>query len=256
MRRIEKGAGRSPPFRALRVAVRKLLMQTRIGRRVWWRGRGVPHEIGFWSSWFEQKGGRWADDYARRTGSEIVIEDPLVVDALAARERTSISIIDVGAGPITQLGTSYPGKEVTVTPVDPLADHYDELLTRFRINPPVRTLKCAGEDLLARFPAESFDIAYAVNSVDHSHDPMAIIRNMLGVVKRDGLVVLRHARNEGEYERYVGLHQWNFDVVDGRLVLWNNAVRHDVTDALRGRARVDAWLESREVLARLEPQSS
>ena len=62
-----------------------------------------------------------------------------------------------------------------------------------------------------------------VNSLDHSADPFTIISNMVGLVRPGGIVLLRHKRNEGESARYGGLHQWNFDVVDDSLIVWNNA---------------------------------
>jgi 2-polyprenyl-3-methyl-5-hydroxy-6-metoxy-1,4-benzoquinol methylase len=101
------------------------------------------------------------------------------------------------------------------------------------------------------FGSRRFDIAYAVNSLDHSADPFTIISNMAAVVRPGGIVLLRHKRNEGESARYGGLHQWNFDVVDGSLLLWNNAVEVDVGSALEGRALTTAWISEGEVVARL-----
>ena len=74
---------------------------------------------------------------------------------------------------------------------------------------------------------------------------------MVEVVRPGGLVLLRHKRNEGESARYGGLHQWNFDVVDDRLRLWNDGAEVDVGSALKGRALTTAWLEDNEVVARL-----
>jgi hypothetical protein len=64
-------------------------------------------------------------------------------------------------------------------------------------------------------------------------------------------VLLRHKRNEGESARYWGLHQWNFDVVDDSLLVWNNAVEVNVGSALEGRAVTTAWISDGEVIARL-----
>src|SRR4029453_8859818 len=97
--------------------------------------------------------------------------------------------------------------------------------------------------LLEHFGAQRFDLVYANNSLDHSTDPFVIISNMVGVVRRGGRVILRHARNEGETQRYEGLHQWNFDVVDNDLVVWNNAVQVNVSRELRDRAAVESWID-------------
>jgi SAM-dependent methyltransferase len=209
----------------------------------------------FWQAWFEREGGRWADDYRKRLEADAPIDDPLVTARLAKLEQREVSILDVGAGPITKLGTSYPGKAVSVVAVDPLADQYARLLRNHGIDPPVRTIKCHGERLLKRFAPHTFDIAFAVNSVDHSYDPIRIIRNMVAVVKPVGVVLLRHVRNEGERQAYYGPHQWNFDVEEGRLVLWNARGRTNVGDELEPGARVEAWIEGDQALARIYPGS-
>jgi SAM-dependent methyltransferase len=162
-----------------------------------------------------------------------------------------MSIVDVGAGPATSLGYRYPGKTLTIVPVDPLADEYERLLHEAGLDPPIRTIRVAGEDLLEHFGPRTFDIAYAVNSLDHSADPFRIISNMVGVVRPGGVVLLRHKRNEGESARYDGLHQWNFDVVDDSLLVWNNASEVNVGSALWGSALATAWISEDQVLARL-----
>jgi hypothetical protein len=51
--------------------------------------------------------------------------------------------------------------------------------------------------------------------------------------------------------RYGGLHQWNFDVVDDTLLVWNGAVKVNVGAALEGRAVMTAWISEHEAIARL-----
>ena len=46
----------------------------------------------------------------------------------------------------------------------------------------------------------------------------------------------QHRRNEAQHQLYHGLHQWNLDCVDGRLVIWNPKARHDVHEHFAGRA--------------------
>jgi len=179
------------------------------------------------------------------------ISDPVMQRELDRHPTEHVSILDVGAGPLTSLGYRYPGKTLSIVPVDPLADEYDRLLRDARLVPPIRTIRVAGEDLPGHFGPQKFDIAYACNALDHSADPLRIISNMVAVVRPGGVVVLRHKRNEGEQARYGGLHQWNFDVADGRLLLWNKAGVVDVGSALEGRAVVTAWVSGNEAIARL-----
>jgi SAM-dependent methyltransferase len=206
-----------------------------------WREKGVSHELEFWRRWFETRGYLWPDDYRRRLDVDAPLEEPLIVDRLPQVDADPVAILDVGAGPLTCLGKRYPGRSLAIVPVDALADEYDRLLAEFGVEPPVRTELCPGEELLDRFRPDTFDLAYARNSLDHSYDPVTILRNMLAVVKPGGFVVTRHVRTEGEHQSYSGLHQWNFDLEDGRCVLWGKATKHDVAEAVGDSASVEAF---------------
>ena len=227
-------------------------MHSGLGRRLWWRSR-TSSEVDFWAGWLVGAPGteQWASDREARLDPDTTIRDPLVRAELERNPAEEVSILDVGAGPVTRLGYRYPGKKLTIVPVDPLADEYDRLLRDAKLDPPIRTVRVAGEALAEHFGSRRFDIAYATNSLDHSADPLTIISNMGAVVRAGGVVLLRHKRNEGDSARYGGLHQWNFDVVDDGLVVWNNAVQVNVGTALEGRAVTTAWISGGEVVARL-----
>jgi SAM-dependent methyltransferase len=235
-----------------RTLPRRVLVHWGLGRRLLWRAR-TKSEVEFWADWLLGAPGteQWATDRELRLAPDTEIRDPLVRGELERMPAEEISILDVGAGPLTILGYRYPGKTLTIVPVDPLADQYDRLLRDAHLEPPIRTLAVPGEALLEHFGRHRFDIAYATNSLDHSADPLSIISNMVSVVRPGGTVLLRHKRNEGESARYGGLHQWNFDVVDGELLVWNNAVEVNVSTALEGRATTAAWVAEHEVIARL-----
>jgi SAM-dependent methyltransferase len=61
--------------------------------------------------------------------------------------------------------------------------------------PPVRTRRCDSERLLDMFEPDSFDVAYASNTLDHSYDPLRAIRQMIAVVRPGGIVLLQHFPN-------------------------------------------------------------
>jgi SAM-dependent methyltransferase len=227
-------------------------MRSGLGRRLWWRTR-TSSEVDFWAGWLVGAPGteQWASDRESRLDPDTEIRDPLVREELERNPAEEVSILDVGAGPVTWLGYRYPGKKLTIVPVDPLADEYDRLLRDAKLDPPIRTIRVAGEALAEHFGSRRFDIAYATNALDHSADPFTIISNMVAVVRTGGVVLLRHKRNEGESARYGGLHQWNFDVVGDGLVVWNEVVQVNVGSALEGRATTTAWISEGEVIARL-----
>jgi SAM-dependent methyltransferase len=231
---------------------RRALMHSGLGRRLWWRTR-KSSEVDFWAAWLIGAPGteQWTSDRESRLAPDTEIRDPVMRAELERNPAEEISILDVGAGPVTALGFRYPGKKLTIVPVDPLADEYERLLRDARLDPPIRTMRVAGEELPEHFGSRRFDIAYAVNALDHSADPFTIISNMVAVVRPGGIVLLRHKRNEGESARYGGLHQWNFDVAGDSLLVWNNAVEVNVGSALEGRAVTKAWISHGEVIARL-----
>jgi SAM-dependent methyltransferase len=209
---------------------------------------GLDYEVTFWERWLETQGAEWPEDFARRVADVQPVTDGLLLECLSRLEVDPIAVLDVGAGPISLVGTLAPGKTIRLTAVDPLAEKYARLLSNAGIHPRVPTERCDGERLLEKFERGSFDVAYARNCVDHSYDPILVIESMLGVVRPGGFVVLEHWANEGERENYSGLHQWNFDLKHGKLLLWNASSRRDVGSSLQTPALAwfnrdhDGWL--------------
>ncbi len=198
-----------------------------------WR-RGLPGEVAFWENVIRTDGADWPDDYRHRFTAGAEIDEPLILDRLPLIAAPRVSILDVGAGPASSLGSALGGRELELVAVDPLADEYDRLLARHGVEPPVRVLACRGEDVLARFGPDRFDFVYARNSIDHSADPARVVRNMLLLARPGGFVILRHWRNEGLKAEYEELHQWNVDLADGELVLWNARHRHTLSELAHG----------------------
>jgi 2-polyprenyl-3-methyl-5-hydroxy-6-metoxy-1,4-benzoquinol methylase len=201
-----------------------------------WRD-GRSSEVEFWDQWFETKGLEWPDEFRRRFDPTTLLEEPLP-GLLPQVASGTLQILDVGAGPLTRLGYVLPGREVKITPVDALADYYDELLLKNGLIPPVRTQWCDGEALATRFAKDTFDLAVAINSLDHTYEPHQIISTMVDLVKPGCYVFLRHFRNEAVRENYVGMHQWNFDATPEGAIIWNPDVRFNLSESLREKADV------------------
>ena len=106
------------------------------------------------------------------------------------------------------------------------------MLDRVGVEPPVRTTQCESEKLTEVFGTNAFDLVYARNTLDHSYDPVKAIRSMIDVVKPGCHALLEHAQNEAEEENYMGMHQWNLSVDDGRFYVWRPGTRIDVAEAL------------------------
>jgi SAM-dependent methyltransferase len=185
---------------------------------------GIADEVAFWQHWLDTGGGQWPQDYANRMDPAFPLQPSIArwLDSAAARVR----ILDVGAGPVTYVGSHWEGHEVELVAVDALASRYDQL--RFPKAPPVRTLQCDTERLTDMFAPGEFDFTNARNTLDHSYDPVECIRQMLRVTRPGGHVGLWHFTNEAERENYVGLHQWNFAVEGDDMSIWNRAERHSL----------------------------
>lgn len=195
---------------------------------------GLPDEVAFWEDWLAGKT-RYAEDRALRLSSGRPF--PWWAKPLIPGNPGRIRVLDVGAGPVTAMGDTWDRKTITVVPVDPLAKEYDAVLRKYAITPPVKTLYGLGESLVEQFGRESFDFAYACNCLDHAVDPVACYQQMLAVLKPGCSLVTFHEANEAEHQNYEGLHQWNFSVREGRLLVWNHEGEHDVVDQCPEAAR-------------------
>lgn len=203
---------------------------------------GIAEEAGFWQAWIGARGGQWRDEFAFRMdpASPLRADMSAVVDAIG---RPEIDVLDVGAGPATLVGKRHPVSRLRITAVDPLADEYNRRLDAAGVAPPVRTSWCHGELLLERFARGTFDLAIAINSLDHAYDPPTIILNMLEVVRPGGFVYLIHGQNEAVRASHDSLHQWNFDLRDGAFVLWTPEMLVNLSALLGAHGEVKAWLE-------------
>ncbi len=211
------------------------------GSELW--ERDVPAEVEFWREYLETHGSKWPEEYAKRVDPQAPLDEPLIRDRLERFDTDVVSILDVGAGPLTILGKTDPAHTIEITPVDPLAEHYDRALADAGIEPIVRTLKGSGEDLVATFGSDRFDVAYARNSIDHSVNPLEIIRGMVEVVRPGGFVALRHYQEEAASTGWMQLHQWNFKVEDGELIIWGRDQSHNVTRELADQVTVECRVD-------------
>jgi SAM-dependent methyltransferase len=168
----------------------------------------------------------------------------------------NVTILDVGSGPLTSVGKTWPGKRISVVAIDPLADDFLRILRDSGLDPPVLPIACAGEEIVEKFGTQAFDVAFAENALDHSADPLLVLENMLKTINPSGRVALTHYRNEGERNGYLGMHFWNLDCRDGHFLVWNRTVSHDVTARLEDRFETECWTseDDRNVYCLVRPR--
>jgi 2-polyprenyl-3-methyl-5-hydroxy-6-metoxy-1,4-benzoquinol methylase len=184
------------------------------------RSEGTRMEIRFWEKWIENKGGQYKEDFKKRISSRKEVEWPHS-EIIRLLNLPSVSILDVGSGPITRMGYVLQGAKFTITACDPNAGIYNEILRKNNIVPPIESVFAEGEKLSEIFSGP-FDYITSTNALDHSENPNACIHEMIKLISSNGAIYLQHRINEGAYEAYRGYHKWNISKTDDdSFVIWN-----------------------------------
>jgi SAM-dependent methyltransferase len=213
---------------------------------------GIDYEIGFWGEWMRSKGGKWASDFTGRMDPERPI-DPALFEGMDTSGTPKV--LDVGAGPATYFGYKLNGRQIELSACDPLAPQYAKMAKENGVTWPVATVSGFAEDLGAFYPRGHFDLVVCRNALDHSFDPVRGIEEMLLVLKLGGRVNLIHYANEAEGGNYVGFHQWNFDVVNDRPIVWNKTHHVDLIERFGNCADITCNKTERWVRFRFDKKS-
>lgn len=200
---------------------------------------GFQEELDYWVEWFETKGtcqDIFPTEYRDRLDPLLSLQPEFI--QLMPPDRQTITILDVGAGPLTHVGKIHGNVGLQIIPVDALAREYDELLEKFGIVPPIRTQYGQAEELGTLFDADSFDIVCFRNSLDHCISPFRALVAALTVTRPQGYVFLQHEEFEGRKAQYSGLHQWDLYMSEGSFLVSGKGVTTNVSSLLTGMAKV------------------
>lgn len=198
---------------------------------VW--ANGLVEELAFWERVLTQGDKDYPEaDRARRDPTT-----PLQPDLIRLLpDKSKVRILDVGAGPMTVVGKVWPGHEVEIVPIDPLAKEYNAILDRLGNVPPVRTRY--GDAEIGAVDLGPFDLVYARNSLDHGWDPVVAIRRLLMFYAP--VMRLEHVERVATKERHHGLHQWDLYQDAQHLVLEGYGAKHRLlADEIETR---DGWV--------------
>lgn len=124
-------------------------------------------------------------------------------------------VLDFGAGPFSTLVYLHKAALAEVTAVDTLSDEYRVLLESHGIAWPLIPQRASGETLSDRFGAESFDIVFVSNALDHTQAPALTWMNLFQVTRVGGVLAHRHAIREASHEHWDQLHQFDLFPRDG-----------------------------------------
>ena len=183
------------------------------GRNTPWH-RGLTDELAFWDRWLCDAG---TPGFRFRTDPESMLQ-PWIECRLDAG-RSVHRILDVGSGPLSVIGRKSSVGAIEVTCCDPLAHGYIALLARHQVLNQHSIVAVAAETLSSHFPDGHFDIAFSNNAIDHSQDPIKVLREMALVTRVGGVIIIQVAVNEGKRGSYTGLHQWDCAMEGGRFTI-------------------------------------
>jgi len=175
----------------------------------------LPWEAAYWEKVCQNLQNEDSEDYKMARDPDSKLQDFFL--KYINKSQSAVKILDVGAGPLTRINKKCDLAKIEITAVDPLADNYNEMLDKYKIQPLVRTQKCDGEKLSEKFPVNSFDITYSRNALDHSYDPVKCIEEMVKVTKSQHFIIIQIHENEACHLDYATIHQWNFSIRNEKL---------------------------------------
>jgi len=200
--------------------------------------QGKKEEIAFWRGIISGADRRYHSNFLNRIRAEQPFT-PWLIGLIRTSAPENSKILDIAAGPVTQLGWEYRGKRLDITAIDVLADEYNALLDEYGLKPPVRTGKGEAEQLAQIFPPNTFDLIHIRNALDHCYDPVKVVAGALAILKPGAVFVVQSNINEAKQEKYIGLHQWNVDAENGELIFWRPGDRIRLNERFSGAIEVE-----------------
>jgi SAM-dependent methyltransferase len=176
-------------------------------------------EIKYWDDELSLKGAYPQAIVNRSTPRLMQREYPGLFEKYRFLVGKSANILDVGSGPLSMLAYGHYKKLYKLQCVDPLGDVYLDLLKKYKFKVSYEITACPGEKLSTLLPNNFYDIVWIHNALDHSQEPPKVMEEMVKVLKSGGYLCIAGWAREGEAEGYLGLHQNNLYLENGRLWL-------------------------------------
>lgn len=181
---------------------------------------GIDSELSYWMNSVFSKTGLFHDQYERIRKDQIDLSKRRFSQMINLSDKT---ILDVGCGLMSEYA-SIGG----LVPVDAMAPFYNIINSTIKdgYKEDYRCTFGMFEFLSYYMGCDSVDVIHISNALDHSLDPFKSLVECLKVVKKGGVIFLKHRRAVAIYENWRGLHQWNLDIINGNFVIWgkDNAV--------------------------------
>jgi ubiquinone/menaquinone biosynthesis C-methylase UbiE len=146
------------------------------------------------------------------------------LDCLQKDVTEELRVIEVGCGPTSQFyAEDLARKPLSIITVDPLAKVYRRLHDQYKTGYNIMCIEGYGENLNKLFPEQAFHLVYSQNAIDHSMNPQLFVKNMSRILKVGCFLVLSGFIKEGTKANWLGLHQWDIEVKNGKLLISNRS---------------------------------
>lgn len=192
--------------------------------------KGIPCEITFWNNVYIHK--KWRDWFLHgyRLGHDINLHNFDAKSFLKNLDSHKKNIvIDLGCGLSYMTGNMIDGTPIDIQYVDPLADYYNDIIKRTKVKAPL--IKFGMMEYISSFYNKD-EVALIIiqNALDHSENPIKGIIESLRCLRIGGILYLKHYPNEAEKESYRGFHQFNIDIDNGKMIIWNKTEKYVLDD--------------------------
>jgi hypothetical protein len=112
----------------------------------------IQKEVDFWDHYFTTPlGKQFLSDYNKPHQLQPELE------CLLPKNKKYVNILDVGSGPICNVGVLHQTFNINLTATDSLAFEYEKILAKHSIQPFINVLRCDAEKLTEKLFTGSFD---------------------------------------------------------------------------------------------------
>ncbi len=196
---------------------------------------GIPYEIAFWSSIYNNKRSR--DKLFLWTKNNCGINNEILnLDEFLSSKKGS-TVLDVGCGMSFRTMYLLENYDVDLHYIDPLADYFNKIAIKNKVSVPNIQFGML-EYLSAFFQSESISLIFIFNALDHSLNPIKGLFECFDILDIGGVIYLQHHNNEAETESYRGFHQYNITIIENQLVIWNKENRYNINELFADFAEV------------------
>ncbi|MCR5119254.1 MAG: class I SAM-dependent methyltransferase [Lachnospiraceae bacterium] len=208
---------------------------------------GVSYEVAFWSSYLASE--QHKTQILTHLSSKEDIQQPLG-DFNPKILNEDFKVLDVGCGMAYHNCPYINGHKIDLHYVDPLAFFYNDIAASKNAELP--KIEFAMVEYLSSFYEKgSVSLVLIQNALDHCFQPVRGIIESMKLLKTGGTLYLFHHKNEAEHENYIGFHQFNIDLKDSALTIWNREASYNINELLADCAHIEVEEINDHIRARI-----